>query len=108
VTEITMRITEAKLRQIVREILETKIGAGKAYLEGPEADFQKTLVSLTKMLRDLPLDMLQILKNSDPVYDDLINKSLDSTGITDKSRRDLVYRPLKMMRPVDIAGLPRT
>jgi hypothetical protein len=42
------------------------------------------------------------------VYNDLINKALDGVGITDKARRDLIYKPLKMMIPVDIAGLPRT
>jgi len=103
-----MKITQTKLRQLIREILEAKIGAGKAYLAGPEADFQKTLASLTKMLRDLPIDTLQILRNTDPVYNDLINKALDGVGITDKARRDLIYKPLKMMIPVDIAGLPRT
>lgn len=112
-----MKITTARLRQIIREeisasiasrLSEAKVGAGKAYLEGPEADFQKTLASLTKMLRDLPLDMLQILRNTDPAYDKMINDALDSVGIEDKARRDLIYRPLKMMRPVDISGLQRS
>lgn len=57
---------------------------------------------------EISIDALENLKSTDPVYKEIINKALDSVGITDKTVREDICSDLLKMIPVDIAGLPHT
>ena len=63
---------------------------------------------LVKSLQNMPIDSLQILRNTDPAYGAMINNALDSAGIEDKSDRDRIYGSLVKQLPVDISGLQKT
>lgn len=101
----TVRLSGRQIRMLV----ETKVGSGNSDPKASRKDFEKTQASLRKLLAsEISIDALENLKSTDPVYKEIINKALDSVGITDKTVREDICSDLLKMIPVDIAGLPRT
>lgn len=85
-----MRITESQLRRIIRE---TIVSASRDYIEGPEAAMTRTQSSLADKLSSL----LPVLGSGD--YLSMIKDSMDESGVTDISQRDMISGALKLIPP---------
>jgi len=100
-----MRITEGRLRQIIRreirasQLSEAKIGASAAYdrdFEGPKRAFEAIL---KERARQLGPNMLGTIRQGSPDHLRMIEEALDEAGILDPGLRALVSGPFKMVPP---------
>lgn len=100
-----MRITEARLRQIIRrEILqsrlnETRVGASASYdrdFESPKRLFETIL---RERARRLGPNMLGTIRQGSHDHLRMIEEALDEAGIFDARLRTLVSGPFKLVPP---------
>lgn len=100
-----MKITEGRLRQIIRreirasQLSEAKIGAGAAYdrdFESPKRVFETIL---KKRARDLGPNMLSTIRQGSSDHLRMIEDALDEAGIFEPGLRALVSGPFKMVPP---------
>ena len=100
-----MRITEGRLRQIIRrEIMasrlnEARVGAGTAYdrdFESPKRAFETVL---RERARQLGPNMLGTIRQGSHDHLRMIEEALDEAGIFDSRLRTLVSGPFKLIPP---------
>lgn len=100
-----MRITEGRLRQIIRrEIIEsslneTRVGASASYDREFENPKRAVETVLRERARQLGPNMLGTIRQGSPDHLRMIEEALDEAGIFDAKLRALVSGPFKSVPP---------
>jgi hypothetical protein len=92
-----MRITEARLRHLIREAI---VAASDAYLRRYEDPMVATQRALGDRLGQLPRAEVVAMVPGSPGFLEMIQAALDDAGVEDPATRELITRPLRMVPPV--------
>lgn len=92
-----MRITESKLRQLIREAIGA---AGEDYARRFEDPMVATQRALGDRLGRLPREEVVAMVLGSPGFLEMVQGALDDAGVEDPATRELIARPLRMVPPV--------